>query len=263
MASEASRLAVVREAAENSSDSSKMVATSASAAAAMTSCPKRVASSPASLSNGSSSPAEVDISTTARNNGRPPRPAPVSAKPEPIPSTTEAANPIPASRPGDPRSPAISISRPARNSSMPRPRSARTVMATSMCTQPSTDGPITMPAITSRTAPGTGRGQEAEDHRHQHRHDAHHDHTSKGDNHVPTPHRSRPAGGCTTSRGGARQVPPHHDNPARPPDPGPGHPILRPAARSAKPAPRGPATAVKCTDSTSTWRHPKSTRYVS
>jgi hypothetical protein len=49
------------------------------AAAVITSCPKRVPSSPASLSNGSSSPADVDIRMMARNHGRLLRPAPLSA----------------------------------------------------------------------------------------------------------------------------------------------------------------------------------------
>ena len=39
---------------------------------------------------------------------------------------------------------------------MPRPRSLRTCTGASIRTQPSTDGPITMPAITSSAAPGTG-----------------------------------------------------------------------------------------------------------
>ncbi len=61
-----------------------------------------------------------------------------------------------ARRPSGPRRPPTSISRPARNSSIPSPRSLSTVIGASICTQPRTDGPITIPAITSSTAPGTG-----------------------------------------------------------------------------------------------------------
>lgn len=82
MAREASRSAEVFDVAENSRDSITMVATSASAAAVITSCPKGVRSWPASLSSGSSSPAEVEVSTTARKTGLAPAPARLSAKPQ-------------------------------------------------------------------------------------------------------------------------------------------------------------------------------------
>ena len=45
---------------------------------------------------------------------------------------------------------------------MPRPRSLSTWMGALTCTQPSTEGPIRIPAMTSSTAPGTGsRGTRA------------------------------------------------------------------------------------------------------
>ena len=126
MAREVSRSAVVFDVAENSRDSIMIVATSASAAAVITSCPKGVRSWPASLSSGSSSPAEVEVSTTARKTGLAPAPARLSTKPQARPSSTEPPNAQLASRPSGPRRLSTSISRPARKSSMPRPRSLST-----------------------------------------------------------------------------------------------------------------------------------------
>ncbi len=56
-------------AAEKNSDKSMIGTISARAAAVMISCPKAVVSSPASLSSGSSSPADVDMSTMASSRG--------------------------------------------------------------------------------------------------------------------------------------------------------------------------------------------------
>ena len=156
IASETSWSSVVLDAAEKNSDKSMMGTISASAAAVMTSWPNPVLSSSASFSNGSSSPADVDMRMIASNSGWVPCPASRKAKAQSSPSAAETANARPATRASGPRSRSTSSSSPARNSSMPRPRSLRTSTGASTRTQPRTDGPTTMPAITSRTAPGTG-----------------------------------------------------------------------------------------------------------
>ena len=104
-------------------------------------------------------------------------------------------------------------------------------MATSMCTQPSTDGPITMPAITSRTAPGTvSAGTKPRI-------------TGTSTDTMPTT--STPVKETTTCQpptgpdrlaGAGRVVAGHHES--RPTTiTRPGRPILGPAGRRAKPGP--------------------------
>ena len=69
IASETTWSSVVFDAAEKNSDSSMMGTISAMAAAVMTSWPNSVAPSPASFSNGSSRPADVDMKMIASSSG--------------------------------------------------------------------------------------------------------------------------------------------------------------------------------------------------
>ena len=156
IASETTWSSVFVDAAEKKSDKSTMGTISARAAAVMTNWPNSVVSSPASFSNGSSSPADVDMKMMASSSGWVACPASLKMKAARIPSTAETTNASPASRASGPRSRSTSSSSPARNSSMPRPSVLKTCTGASTRTQPRTDGPTTIPAITSSTAPGTG-----------------------------------------------------------------------------------------------------------
>ena len=139
---------------EKSRDSRTMAVKSAMVALAMVSRPTGSSTWPASFRTGMTRPREVPDRATASRSGF----LTQSMAPNPSPTATASrsvrANPIPASRAMLPRSWARSISRPARNRRKARPISARIWMGRSTVTQPSTDGPTTMPATISSTTAG-------------------------------------------------------------------------------------------------------------
>ncbi len=122
--------------------------------AAMVSWPSDVDTSPASLRTGTTSPSEVAHRVMARNTGLWITPAVWRPSPNTRPRLSEAAKPMRDMVRNLPFSRAGSISRPARNSSMARPSRARIWMGMSSRAQPSTEGPMTMPATISSTTEG-------------------------------------------------------------------------------------------------------------
>ncbi len=132
-------------------------AKSAIEAAAITSWPKRVEISPESWSTGTITPSEVDARMIAISKGASAIPASFSTRPATTASPSETANPSEAARRSLPRSAARSISRPARKSRKASPTRARTSTGSSISTQPSTAGPITIPITISSTTDGSRR----------------------------------------------------------------------------------------------------------
>src|SRR6266496_2158911 len=139
---------------EKKNDSSRIAPKSATDAAATTSWPRSRSSWPASFRIGTTRPSEVADSATASRNGLRTYPAAWKASPAITPIPTLIRKPVPASRSSGPRSRFRSSSAPARKSRNASPSSASTPIGVSNFTQPSTDGPTTMPATMATTSAG-------------------------------------------------------------------------------------------------------------
>ena len=142
---------------EKNSDRSTNAPNSATDAAAITSWPKSVTVSPASLSGTMMTLSDVATTITAISTGDSDRPAAEASPPTPNPSTQEIAKPPSARRMLRPRRRSRSISIPARKSSIARPTSEKTCSAPSTCAQPRRWGPTATPNRISSTMLGTSR----------------------------------------------------------------------------------------------------------
>ena len=146
--------AVPADSREKKSDSRITVAKSAIVAPATTSCPNVEEISPESFSTGTTTPSEVDDKTIAMKRGWLTQPAFFRTRPATIAITNDTTKPRAAIFKTRPRSFSNSISSPARKSRKARPTIERTRTGSSTWTHPSTAGPITIPATSSRTTDG-------------------------------------------------------------------------------------------------------------
>ena len=140
---------------ENNSDSRITAPKSAIDAAAMISWPVAPPSWPESLSTGTTSPSDVEHRMIAMSSGAEANPPAASSSATTTAIAKDTTKPVSARISGRPRSLCTSISRPARNSRNARPIRASTWTGASTCTQPSSEGPSTMPATISSTGEGT------------------------------------------------------------------------------------------------------------
>ncbi len=131
-----------------------IVAKSAIEAAATTSWPNGDSIRPESLSTGTTTPSEVAESTIAMNRALLTWSVACRMPPATSAIANETKKPVSADPATRPRSLSYSISRPARKSRKARPRMPSTRTGSSISTQPSTAGPITMPARISSTTAG-------------------------------------------------------------------------------------------------------------
>jgi hypothetical protein len=140
---------------EKKTDSRMIAPKSAIDAAPMISWPKVVEISPASFSTGTSTPSEVAQRMIATSSGVSISPPAFRISATPTAMTNETANATVVSRSTGPRSLSNSISSPARKSTKASPIRATTSTASSVSTQPSSAGPITIPATISSTTEGS------------------------------------------------------------------------------------------------------------
>ena len=115
---------------------------------------------PESLSTGTITPSEVATSTIATNSGDLTNPPAFRPRPSTIAIANDTAKPSAVSFRTLPRRRSTSISRPERNSRNASPTSARIDTGRSGLTQPSPEGPITMPSTISSTIAGSRRPRE-------------------------------------------------------------------------------------------------------
>ena len=129
-------------------------------APAMMSCPKSLELSPASLSNGTTTPSAVATRIIAMSSGDMTCPAANSPYPTSNARPNEARKARLTYSNRRPRKRSSSTSKPARKSRKASPNTERIEIGRSTLTQPRTDGPMMMPTTISTTTEGRRRAGE-------------------------------------------------------------------------------------------------------